>query len=77
MYIYVDLSSEVGFVLKITDQAILCLLAQLCSYYPAFCWLFLCLSSFHLGLFFASLGPKFNLFRDDCILVLNLSCHMA
>ena len=62
--------------LKITDQAILCLLAQLCSYYRLFVGFF-CLSSFHLGLFFASLGPKFNLFRDDCILVLNLSCHMA
>ena len=27
------------------------------------------LCSFHLGLFFASLGPKFNLSRDDCILL--------
>ena len=32
---------------------------------------------FHLGLFFACLGPKFNLSRDDGIFLLNLSCHMA
>ena len=33
--------------------------------------------SFLQFLFFASLGPKFNLSRNDCILLLNLSCHMT
>ena len=28
-------------------------------------------------LLFASLGPKFNLSGDDCILLLNLNCHSS
>ena len=47
------------------------------AFHRPFCWLFLCLFSLHLGLFFASLCHKFNLSRDDCILLLNLNCHMA
>ena len=47
------------------------------AFHRPFCWLFLCLFSLHLGLFFASLCHKFNLSRDDCILLLNLNCHMV
>ena len=47
------------------------------AFHRPFCWLFLCLFSLQLGLFFASLCHKFNLSRDDCILLLNLNCHMA
>ena len=43
------------------------------AFFDDFFWLFL----FTLRLLFASLGPKFNLSRDDCILLLNLRCHMA
>ena len=41
-----------------------------------FCWRFVFrLFSFHLGLFFACLGLKFNLSRDDCIFLLAPVCN--
>ena len=84
---YVDLSSEVGwswlaipfsfhFMLNWSGLSISfstsCTAFQL-SFLLAFFRLF----SFHLGLFFVCLGPKFNLSRDDYIFLLNLSCHIA
>ena len=86
---YVDLSSEVGwswlaipfsfhFMLNRSGHSI-SFSTSCTAFQLSFCWrfFFLRLFSFHLGLFFVCLGPKFNLFRDDCIFVLNLSCHIA
>ena len=62
----------------LTDQAIQYLLAPVVKFTSAFLLAFLvCLLSFRLSLFFASLSPKFKLSRDDRFFLLNLSCHMT
>ena len=63
---------------SLTDQDIQYLLAPLVPLFIClFVGVFFRLSSFHLGLFCACLGPKFNLSRDESIFLLNLSYHMA
>ena len=64
----------------LTDQVFQYLLAPLCceAFQLPFCWRrFFRLFSVYSGLFFACLGPKCNLSKDDYIFLLNLSCHMA
>ena len=73
-----DLQFPFLFISCLTNQAIQYLLAPVVRLFSClFVGVFFCLFSFHLGLFFVCLGPKFNLSRDDCIFLSNLSCHMA
>ena len=65
----------------LTDQGIPYLLAPVvrlfnCPFVSVF-FSFVFVSPFHLGLLFVCLGPKINLSTNDCIFLLNLSCHMA
>ena len=80
---YLDLSSRQAdmqsrFFLCLTDQAIQYLLAALYNFWSSpFLLAFPLFVFFSLGLFFAYLDPKFNLPKDDCSLLLKLTCHMT
>jgi len=80
---YLDLSSKVSwhailflFVLNWSGHQYL--LPALYSFWSSpFLLAFPLFVFFSLDLIFANLDPKFNLHRDDCSLLLKLTCHMA